>query len=467
MKMKLGRISILLFISLSLIIINGCFLLPERDGYVKILVYSGEPNSPSAVVNAMETLFVGIDGLKPFERYNIKILSSGGQKIAEYALNATEDGKLPPTPMWPEAGLLPETANNGPADPGGVDLQVGSYKITLTGPKTDVTFPFSVIMKNAPVIWSSDNLGQISNSFQATTANVYVTGRGFEADKNVDIYIMRDKDFWSDGEILNDSDVYVNFVTAHTDPQSGKLGPVDLGVAAIDVLHGNCVNFDIIVDANQNGILDDKDAVDSLNSAGYTVQRPPAPVYRTFQIASNGKALDYVTHWNDKYYYPDTFNKDGSGTGFPWAGFGRGVFCILNPFIDETDLNTHLVYWSQVQVWVLTLTDFLDLINHGYDLTGKDVSDPLGRPDLVTVQRTCSNGAGSILIWQAPLINRRTGLFDPTEAGNGYVVIIEKPDSSGVFDNIYNPNEPNADFIDGVLTESGPPYQGFRVNDVP
>jgi hypothetical protein len=125
----------------------------------------------------METLFVGIDGLEPFERYNIKILNSNGTTMAEYALNATEDGKLPPTPMWPEAGLPPVVAD-GPVDPA-ADIQVGSYKVVLKGPNTDVTFPFSVISKNAPAIWSSDFAGELCNSYQATTEDVYVTGMNF------------------------------------------------------------------------------------------------------------------------------------------------------------------------------------------------------------------------------------------------------------------------------------------------
>jgi hypothetical protein len=451
MKIKIGTIALLILI--ILLVAGGCIFLPERAGYVKILVYSGDPNSPSAVVKSMEVLFVGIDGLTPFERYNIVILTSGNEKIAEYTLNATAEGKLPPTAMWPEAGL-PLAMNDGPADPQ-ADIQLGSYKIVLTGPNTDVTFPFTVISKNAPVIWSSDNTGKICNAFLESVDHVYVTGAHFDANQTVDVYIMRHKDIWTNGEILNDSAVYVTHTTAMTDAQK-KLGPKDLGLAAFS---NGCAIFDIIVDVNQNGILDDTDAVDSRNTAGYVVQHNPAPEYLKMQLASNGKATDWNAHWDATFYYPDTFNKDGSDTGFNWGyGNGGGIFCILNPLIDDQNPATHLVPYSTVQVWIITLDDFNNLAGAGYDLTGKDVSDAQGRPDLVTVQRTCGNGAGSILIWSAPLVDRRSG--HPYVAGQGYVVIIEKPTVSGQFENKYHPA---TDYVDGVLNGGGPANQGFSV----
>jgi hypothetical protein len=434
MKIRTGINIVLMIIVLSLIC-SGCFLLPERNGYVKILVYSGDPNSPTAVVKSMETLFVSIDGLTPFERYNIEILSSSNQQIAVYELNATSDGKLPPTAMWPEAGL-PPAVGGGPVDPR-ADIQIGSYKVVLSGPNTNVTFPFSVISKNSSAIWSSDAAGKNCNAFQLNT-NVYATGVRFPANTTVDVYITGHKDIWTNGETLLP---YVTKVTTSTDGQ-GNLGPISLGTAAAS---NGCNNFDIVVDTNQNGALDDKDAVDK---NGYVVQYPPAPQYRTMQIASNGHALDYTTHWEDAFYYPDTFNKDGSGTGFAWEGFGHGVFCILNPLIDDRN-GASLVYWSQVRIWIITTGDF-DSLAPGYDLTGKDVSDPLGRPDLITVQRTCSNGAGSILVWPAPLVDRRPG--HTYNSGQGYVLIVEKPDASGNFDNIF---DPDSDYVDGQLNTPG------------
>ncbi|MCL6592010.1 MAG: hypothetical protein K6U80_18940 [Firmicutes bacterium] len=460
MKMKLGRISILFLFVLALVVVGGCFLLPQRAGYVKILVYSGEPNSPAAVVNAMETLFTGIDGLKPFERYEIKILNSNGALMAEYALSATQDGKIPPTAMWPEAGL-PPVVDSGPADPK-ADIQVGSYKIVLTGPDTNVTFPFSVISRNTPAAWASDSEGKICGSFQQTTDKVYVTGMNFPAIQPVTVYIMPDKNDWSIGDLLDDPNTYFKKITG---PESvtdsgGKLH-VDLGAADIDPAHGHCANFDIIVDANQDGYLDNKDAIDGRNDAGYTVQRTD-PSYRKFQIASNGKSLDYTSHWYDQFYYPDEFNADGSGTGFPWAGFGRGVFGILNPLIDDTSGNG-LVYWSQVQIWVLAWEDFDAIRNTGGSLIGKDVSDAQGRPDRVWVQRTCSNGAGSILIWPAPLTDRRPGYTHLN--GQKYVVIVEKPDQTTLqFTDTFDPNR---DYVDGVLIGAdpltAPITEGFRV----
>lgn len=464
MKLKFWTKIIMILVILTLI--SGCIFLPQKPGYVKILVYSGNPNSPTSVVSCMETLFVGIEGLKAYERYDIEIQNSDGTIMAKYALNATGEGKLPPTAMWPEAGLLP-VVDDGPVDPGS-DIQVGSYKIVLTGPETNVTFPFSVISKNTPTIWSSTITGEITNGYQEGET-IYVSGMNFVKDSKVDIYIMRDADLWNDGTYLDDDYMYVYKVEDVPIGPDGKLHK-DLIAAAIDAGHGNCANFDIIVDVDQDGVLGPKDVVDSRNAAGYTVQMaPPAlpPAYIKMQLASNGKAIDYTTHWEDEFWYPDYFKQDGSDTGFPWEGFGRGVFCILNPIIDDTGANG-LVPWSMVQIWVIKASDFATLATRPipYKLTGLDVSDPQGRPDLVWVQQTCSNGAGSILIWQAPLKDRRPAETGSTvNDGDGFVVIVEKPDLNGEFDDIY---EPGSDYIDGVLNFPDPsdPDKGFMVTDI-
>lgn len=474
--MKLKFWSTILLVTVMLSLIGGCIFLPQKDGYVKILVYSGEPNNPSAVVSAMDTLFVGIDGLQAYERYEIEIQNSDGSTMAKYALNATGEGKLPPTAMWPDAGL-PPALPDGPADPR-ANIQVGSYKVKLTGPNTDVTFPFSVITKNSPYIWSCNVSGSIKNgySYDSTTdvgEIIYVAGMNFEAKSDVDVYIMRDKDIWSDNDFLNDSSIYVKKCTVSTDPE-GNLLPIDLNgyTAEIPVSPSGdpCYNFDIIVDANQNGILDSKDAVDGRNAAGYTVQLAPSdPIIanmsvKAMQLASNGRALDYTTHWDDLFYYPDIFKQDGSDTGFAWEGFGRGVFCILNPIIDYTGING-LVPWSMVQVWVIRQSDFANLLSKPANerlLTGLDVSDSLGRPDLVWVQQTCSNGAGSILVWQAPLQERRPSQ-PQVVPGEGFVLIVEKPDENGNFDNIFDKDN---DYVDGDLTVPETDYRGFSV-DIP
>ena len=447
------KIAILLLLAMSFMI----FQVWAGDvGSANIHVYSGNPTNPTTEVPSMTTLFVGVDGLQPFERYDIKIVSGGGILIAEYTLNAIKDGRIPPTPMWGEAGLLPVAPNGGPADPR-VDMKLGPYTVTITGPNTTMTSSFTVVPSTTPLIWSSDSVGRDINGFQVAKDYVFATGSGFGGARNVNIYIMRDKDIWSTGDILNDPKLYFAIKPAVTST-SGTLGPVNFGLAAFDTAHGNCANFDIVVDANLNGILDTGDAVDSQNAAGYTVQMPPSPSNRRVQLASNGHAVDMTLHWDATFYYPDIFNHDGSGTGFPWQGFGQGVFCILNPLIDDTNPSTQLIEGSMVQIWVITLADFNTLPSVGYRLFGKDVSDPRGLPDLVSVHRTCGNGCGAILIWSAPLDDRRGYPYVP---GTGYVVIVEKPDAAGLFDNIYNPS---ADYVDGVLNSGPyPANQGFSV----
>jgi hypothetical protein len=440
MKMKLEKNSILFLIVLSLIIISGCFFFPKRSDYTKIQVYSRDPSSPpTTTVKAMEDLFVSVEGLAPLERCNIQIVNSKKMVIAEYTLNATEEGRIPTALMCPLIGVAPDSL-----DP--TNLILGSYKVILTG--LNVSFSFEVVSDDKydkpdqPIIWSLDSGGRVSNGYRENTGNVWVAGINFPPNETVNIYIMPDQEFWGMGDSLS-----VGTLSASIDTSNeGKLGPVDLGVV------GSCGNYDIIVDVYPNGFFDEKDAIDGRYNAGYSAQSDPATCfeYLHMELASNGKL------------FQDDFSYDGSDTGLLWGGPDRGVFCIFNPKLDDRQ-TTGLVPWSKVQVWIITLLDFEKLsgstVNN--DLTGKDVSNKDGKPDVITIDRTCGNEADPILIWPAPLMIRN----ESVTWDYNFVVIIEKPDPlTGQFENKYHPL---TDYMDGALTTDTLSTRGFGVIGAP
>ncbi len=102
----------------------------------------------------------------------------------------------------------------------------------------------------------------------------------------------------------------------------------------------------------------------------------------------------------DPFYYPDQFNQDGSNTGFAWAGYGKGVFCILNSIVATLPSEPGLRKMTPIQVWEIKAGDLTIGSDGRYNLQGKDVSAPLGGPDLIYVQKASSAGPGAILVWR-------------------------------------------------------------------
>ena len=92
--------------------------------------------------------------------------------------------------------------------------------------------------------------------------DVYVTGSGFITDKNADIYVVRDQDW-------NDSDTIPADVTGSVETVSvvnGDIDPVLVWNAPLVI-----GEYDIVIDANQNGVYDaSTDGLDS-GSPGFVV----------------------------------------------------------------------------------------------------------------------------------------------------------------------------------------------------
>jgi len=101
-------------------------------------------------------------------------------------------------------------------------------------------------------------------------ANVYATGSGFATGTNVDIYVVQDRD-WGNGDQIP-ADVTGSVETVSV---------VNGGVGPVLVWHASLVvgDYDIVIDANRNGVYDASiDGLDSGSPGFVVIDMPSVPV---------------------------------------------------------------------------------------------------------------------------------------------------------------------------------------------
>jgi len=145
--------------------------------------------------------------------------------------------------------------------------------------------PKDGIPTNFSLVWYSDINGVIGTPENAYRVNedVYAAGSGFTP-TNVDIYVVPDQD-WDDGDqIPQDITGAVETVSVN----NGNAGPVLVWHAPLTP-----GRYDIVIDANQNGVYDaHADGLDS-GSPGFVVvadapPTPPVPVPAIAPIGISG-----------------------------------------------------------------------------------------------------------------------------------------------------------------------------------
>jgi parallel beta-helix repeat protein len=116
----------------------------------------------------------------------------------------------------------------------------------------------------APTIWSSDSSENEKNTF-APTETVYVTVPA--TGKTVTFYILADKDVWNNGDPLID-------VSDGTEQLTLNHGP---GSQVVQVWGAPLTpgSYDVVEDANNNGVYDGVDGIDSVAEIGFVVEYPP------------------------------------------------------------------------------------------------------------------------------------------------------------------------------------------------
>ncbi len=120
----------------------------------------------------------------------------------------------------------------------------------------------------SPTAASSSATGAPINTYRVDE-DVYVAGSGFTAGANADIYVVQDQD-WNDGDLIP-ADVTGAVETVSVN--DGKIAPVLVWHAPLTP-----GEYDIVIDANQNGVYDAAtDGLDS-GSPGFVVVADAPPV---------------------------------------------------------------------------------------------------------------------------------------------------------------------------------------------
>jgi hypothetical protein len=117
---------------------------------------------------------------------------------------------------------------------------------------------------------STDSVG-VGQDTYFTDEDVYATGSGFRRNSDVDVYIVGDR-AWTDGDPIP-ADVSHGVETVATDG-AGNLGPALVWPRPLTP-----GEYDMVFDANQNGVYDAAtDVVDDPNHPGFVVRAGPQPI---------------------------------------------------------------------------------------------------------------------------------------------------------------------------------------------
>ena len=164
----------------------------------------------------------------------------------------------------------------------GLILSLTLYQTTISGPPSHSSpNPLGQSRSNflnesldsyppGPMGEATDSAGTGKDAY-TTGEVVYATGSGFAPNTYVDVYIVGDL-AWADGMAIP-PDVSPDGVdTMLTDP-TGNLGPTPVWIPPLTP-----GEYDMVFDANQNGVYDAAtDVVDDPNHPGFVIQAP-API---------------------------------------------------------------------------------------------------------------------------------------------------------------------------------------------
>ena len=122
---------------------------------------------------------------------------------------------------------------------------------------------------------ATDPTGVIKNLFQVgESVHVRVKNGSFTPGSQVDVYVVVD-DLWTIGKAIT-ADVSGGMETLIANANGAFDGPPFPQVWAPPLVPGN---YDVVFDANRDGLFNDTDGVDdAVLGTGFVVQAPPPPV---------------------------------------------------------------------------------------------------------------------------------------------------------------------------------------------
>jgi len=315
-------------------------------------LFDSQGNSTD-VINGGGSAYWTIPDLEPRTQYDFSLKDEAQTEIAIARLTTDGSGVVPRTAIGYDLGL----GLGGPGrTPGMFVPAVLTYTLEIRDLEGNIvqSFPFTVDT-STPMVFSADAQGNGINSFLRAQHPVYARGRNFTPGDMIDLYVVDDISYWSEGLSLVDVSGGRETVTV------GQDGEFLQRVWASPSL---VAPYDIVADVNQDGTLDEKDLVDGYMPVGFMVQ-----------ILGTGADIQVQIACDTNRDYKDIFETT------------ENVYAALNP---NTQQFTHKWVYKYVVIHQDTWND------------GDPLDDVSRGPEYDTPQYGCTN-EGRVLVWPADL----------------------------------------------------------------
>lgn len=234
---------------------------------------------PDLPLYARPTVFNSFSGFTPGQLVELQVLRNGapitdpttGEPIV-FQVTADRNGNIPPIPLW-DIGVGPD---GQPTDAS------GTYEIRAVGSRGRILaallkfeiLPLQKASRQAMSAFANVLAGNPPRYPMGSILigePVFVEGFGFPANRQVKIFVVKDKDNWQSGDSLTDESGSAE--TAQTDP-NGNLSRTQVWASAQRLGAGQKDgDFDVVVDVNANDRFDSgTDVVVFAIGTGFTVQ---------------------------------------------------------------------------------------------------------------------------------------------------------------------------------------------------
>jgi hypothetical protein len=355
---------------------------PEPTGETALV---GDDGAEASSFESYEQVSLSLADLEPVTSYDVRVRDEGGTVVGTYALLTDARGSMDASSVL-------------------YDPEPGAYDIEVLG--TGITFQVTVAAPAGTWYLPCAADGTHLNNVDAGQA-VYLAAGGGDPGAVVHVYVVPNRYDWTEGMFLYD---YSGAVEELTFDDEGNIDPTAIWSAAAN---DESAAWDVVIDANRNGVYDAGDHLDGKLGVGFVVQE--TDVAKTL---IDGHVIERLSA-DVNYVYRDLFD------------VGENVYVYLNPVARLRNLGAdRSVTWA--------------IVAHRAAWNDQDPIVPVGTPLGDTVQRGCTN-AGRRLVWPAPL------------AAGRYDIVLDV-DNDGLYDQ-------GQDILDGY---SGPGDRvGFTVQAEP
>jgi uncharacterized protein YfaP (DUF2135 family) len=374
---------------------------------------------PASALEISDALYADFTGLLPKTQYDIQVLDPGGAELTLSRFTADNRGSIPTSALAYDLGL---TMSGGQS----VALTaVGRHTVVIRDLSGREVRRWTIPLNEptGPILYAADSRGNASNSFLKGSHTVYARGEHFTPGSRVALYVVADNTDWASGTPLADVSGGAEEVTVGSD---GKfLVPVWSSPSPIAA-------YDLVADADRNGVYSAGDVVDSYTPVGFMVQRAGTGAHIQVQLACD-----------ERLNYKDVFLT------------AEGVYIKVNP---PTQQFVHRFGYKYV------------VLHKDVWYNGDVLVDITEGPERDHPQYGCTN-EGRVLIWPPTLIPGVYDVIFDINANGKYDVGLDLLDNIDSFGNpvggFFVPGSPDAPAVtitsptdgssdsDGVITLQG------------